>query len=81
MKPLLTAVLLALLFEVSVGAQDPLTLAKDLYASAAYEDALSALARIDEAAAPAVAGRSTSIAPSAFSRSAARARPKRSPKR
>ena len=55
MKPLLTAVLLALLFEVSVGAQDPLTLAKDLYASAAYEDALSALARIDEAAAPAVA--------------------------
>jgi hypothetical protein len=56
MKPLLTIALLMLAFDVSVGAQDPLNAAKDLYASAAYEDALSALAGIDEAAAaPAVA--------------------------
>jgi TonB family protein len=32
----------------SVSAQDPLSVAKDLYASAAYEDALSALARIKD---------------------------------
>ena len=32
----------------SLSAQDPLSVAKDLYASAAYEDALSALARIKE---------------------------------
>ena len=30
-----------------LGAQDPLSAAKDLYASAAYEDALSALSRMD----------------------------------
>src|SRR5262245_28842564 len=34
----------------SLSAQDPLSVAKDLYASAAYEDALSALARIKEGA-------------------------------
>jgi hypothetical protein len=56
MKSLITVALLAVIVGVSVGAQDHLNAAKDLYASAAYEDALSALARIDEtAAAPAVA--------------------------
>ena len=30
-----------------LGAQDPLSAAKDLYASAAYEDALSTLSRMD----------------------------------
>ena len=43
---------------VAVGAgltaQDPLSAAKDLYASAAYEDALSTLNRLDGAAAPGV---------------------------
>ena len=56
MKSLLTVALLALALDVSVGGQDSLNAAKDLYASAAYEDALSVLARIDETAvAPAVA--------------------------
>jgi hypothetical protein len=36
-------------------AQDPLSAAKDLYASAAYEDALSTLNRLDGAAAPGMA--------------------------
>jgi TonB family protein len=34
--------------QVGIGAQDSLTAAKDLYASAAYEDALSALTRLAE---------------------------------
>ena len=56
MKSLLTVSLLVVALEVSAGAQDQLNAAKDLYASAAYEDALSALAQIDEAtAAPLVA--------------------------
>lgn len=38
-----------------LGAQDPLSAAKDLYASAAYEDALSTLSRLDGATAPDVA--------------------------
>ena len=38
-----------------LNAQDPLSAAKDLYASAAYEDALSTLSRLDGAAAPGVA--------------------------
>jgi hypothetical protein len=37
------------------GAQDPLSAAKDLYASAAYEDALSTLSRVDGSTAPEVA--------------------------
>ncbi|MEP7307046.1 MAG: TonB family protein [Acidobacteriota bacterium] len=38
------------------GAQDPLSAAKDLYASAAYEDALSALSRLDaESSTPQIA--------------------------
>jgi hypothetical protein len=40
---------LALLAADQASAQDPLSIAKDLYASAAYEDALSALARVKEA--------------------------------
>ena len=36
---------------VGIGAQDSLSAAKDLYASAAYEDALSTLNRMDRAAA------------------------------
>lgn len=39
---------LSLLIADQVAAQDPLSVAKDLYASAAYEDALSALARVKE---------------------------------
>ena len=38
-----------------LNAQDPLSAAKDLYASAAYEDALSTLSRLDGAVAPGVA--------------------------
>lgn len=38
-----------------LGAQDPLSAAKDLYASAAYEDALSTLSRLDGVTAPDVA--------------------------
>ena len=38
-----------------LNAQDPLSAARDLYASAAYEDALSTLSRLDGAAAPGVA--------------------------
>jgi hypothetical protein len=38
-----------------LNAQDPLSAAKDLYASAAYEDALSTPSRLDGAAAPGVA--------------------------
>jgi Gram-negative bacterial TonB protein C-terminal len=41
--------------EASLGAQDPLNAARDLYASAAYEEALSALAQIDGSVAPDVA--------------------------
>lgn len=41
---------LALLAADQAAAQDPLSAAKDLYASAAYEDALSALARVKEGA-------------------------------
>ena len=39
---------LALMAADQAAAQDPLSAAKDLYASAAYEDALSALARVKE---------------------------------
>ena len=35
---------------VGIGAQDSLSAARDLYASAAYEDALSTLSRMDTAA-------------------------------
>lgn len=55
MKSLLIVALLVMASEVLLGAQDPLSAAKDLYASAAYEEALSALAAIDAGAAPAVA--------------------------
>ena len=55
MKSLLIVALLVMASEVLLGAQDPLSAAKDLYASAAYEDALSALAAVDAAAAPALA--------------------------
>src|SRR5262245_4074147 len=46
----LTALLIALALPASgaLSAQDPLSIAKDLYASAAYEDALSALARVKD---------------------------------
>jgi len=55
MKSLLIVALLVIASEVLLGAQDPLSAAKDLYASAAYEEALSALAGIDGDAAPALA--------------------------
>jgi TonB family protein len=38
-----------------LGAQDPLSAAKDLYASAAYEDALSTLSRLDGSTTPDIA--------------------------
>jgi TonB family protein len=43
-------VVIALLASAPLSAQDPLGAAKDLYASAAYEDALSALARVKDSA-------------------------------
>lgn len=43
-------VAIALLASAPSSAQDPLSAAKDLYASAAYEDALSALARVKDSA-------------------------------
>jgi TonB family protein len=49
MKQFVLAVAVLLVPAVS-SAQDPLSAAKDLYASAAYEDALSALARVKEGA-------------------------------
>jgi TonB family protein len=44
------AAVIPILMGVGALAQDPLSAAKDLYASAAYEDALSALARVKEGA-------------------------------
>jgi hypothetical protein len=50
MKAIRFMVVLALSLVVAgpAAAQDPLSIAKDLYASAAYEDALSALARVKD---------------------------------
>ena len=57
MKATLIAALALVAAQVGLGAQDSLTAAKDLYASAAYEDALSTLTRLTEGggAAPDVA--------------------------
>jgi TonB family protein len=57
MKATLIAGLVVVAAHVGLGAQDSLTAAKDLYASAAYEDALSTLTRLTEGggAAPDVA--------------------------
>lgn len=49
MKTIVALGLALVLAAGAAAAQDPLGAAKDLYASAAYEDALSALARIDPA--------------------------------
>lgn len=48
MKATLIAGLVLIAAQVGIGAQDSLTAAKDLYASAAYEDALSTLTRLTE---------------------------------
>jgi len=48
MKATLIAGLVLVATQVGIGAQDTLTAAKDLYASAAYEDALSTLTRLTE---------------------------------
>ena len=48
MKATLIAGLVLVAAQIGIGAQDTLTAAKDLYASAAYEDALSTLARLAE---------------------------------
>jgi TonB family protein len=48
MKATLIAGLVLVAIQVGIGAQDSLTAAKDLYASAAYEDALSTLTRLTE---------------------------------
>ena len=48
MKATLIAGLVLVATQVGAGAQDSLTAAKDLYASAAYEDALSTLTRLTE---------------------------------
>jgi hypothetical protein len=48
MKATLIAGLVLVATQVGIGAQDSLTAAKDLYASAAYEDALSTLTRLTE---------------------------------
>ncbi len=47
MRAILIIGVMLVAVEAGLGAQDPLGAAKDLYASAAYEDALSALSRID----------------------------------
>jgi tetratricopeptide (TPR) repeat protein len=47
MRVTIIAGVLLVLGRTSLGAQDPLQAAKDLYASAAYEDALSTLSRMD----------------------------------
>jgi hypothetical protein len=60
MKAAINAIVIVGVVLVAAGgaglnaAQDPLSAAKDLYASAAYEDALSTLSRLDAAAAPGV---------------------------
>jgi hypothetical protein len=51
----IVGVMLAAAGGAGLNAQDPLSAAKDLYASAAYEDALSTLSRLDGSAAPGVA--------------------------
>src|SRR5947208_4854018 len=48
MKALLIAGFVLVAAQIGIGAQDSLTAAKDLYASAAYEDALSTLTRLTE---------------------------------
>lgn len=48
MKATLIAGLVLVATPIGIGAQDSLTAAKDLYASAAYEDALSTLTRLTE---------------------------------
>jgi TonB family protein len=56
MKPILAIAALVVAAAAVPRAQDPLSAAKDLYASAAYEDALSTLSRIDaDSTAPDVA--------------------------
>jgi hypothetical protein len=47
MRAILIIGVMLVAVEAGLAAQDPLGAAKDLYASAAYEDALSALSRID----------------------------------
>lgn len=51
----IVGVMLAAAGGAGLNAQDPLSAARDLYASAAYEDALSTLSRLDGSAAPGVA--------------------------
>jgi hypothetical protein len=53
MKTIVALGLALALATTAPAAQDPLSTAKDLYSSAAYEDALAALARIDQAQAQA----------------------------
>ena len=55
MKSMLLILVLLLVCTTALVAQDPLSTARDLYASAAYEDALSALERIDGGGGPDVA--------------------------
>ena len=60
MKAAMKAIVIVGVMLVAAGgaglnAQDPLSAARDQYASAAYEDALSTLSRLDGAAAPGVA--------------------------
>jgi len=71
----ISASLLAFAFAAPVFAQqDPLQSVKDLYASAAYEDALSAVVRIDAAAPNAEAEQ---YLPFAWSRSGGSTKPTR----
>jgi hypothetical protein len=75
MKATLIAGLVLVAAQVGLGAQDSLTAAKDLYASAAYEDALSTLTRLTSSV------RSMNTARSVCTRSVARAKPNRSRRR
>src|SRR5438093_9774392 len=53
MKATLIVGLVLVAAQAGIGAQDTLTAAKDLYASAAYEDALTTLTRLTETGEPA----------------------------
>src|SRR6266545_364966 len=52
MKATLIVGLVLVAAQAGIGAQDSLTAAKDLYASAAYEDALTTLTRLTESGGP-----------------------------
>jgi tetratricopeptide (TPR) repeat protein len=55
MKPLVIAGVVLAAASIAAAGQDPFSTARDMYASAAYEDALSALQRLHDAGTPSLA--------------------------